>query len=66
MARARYRPEQIIPMLREAEVEIGKGMTVRDVRRNLKIRQHTGDHRRNAVRLLSDREPVLSTRLRRR
>ena len=29
MGRVRYHPEQIIPMLREAEVEIGKGMTVR-------------------------------------
>ena len=25
MGKARYRPEQIIPMLRDAEVEIGKG-----------------------------------------
>ena len=58
MARTRYRPEQTIPMLREAEVEIGKGMTVRDVRRNLKIRQHTGAHKRNAVRLLSNGELV--------
>jgi hypothetical protein len=31
MAKARFRAEQIIPMLREAEVEIGKGMTVREV-----------------------------------
>jgi len=30
MAKAQFRPEQIIPMLREAEVEIGKGMTVRE------------------------------------
>ena len=35
MGKARYRPEQIIPMLREGEVEIGKGMTVREVCRKL-------------------------------
>ncbi len=41
MAKARYRAEQIIPMLREAEVEIGKGMSVREVCRKLGIREHT-------------------------
>jgi hypothetical protein len=28
MAKAKYQAEQIIPMMREAEVEIGKGKTV--------------------------------------
>ena len=44
MAKARYRAEQIIPMLREAEVEIGKGMTVREVCRKLGIQEHTYYH----------------------
>ena len=37
-------PEQIIPMLREAEAEIGKGMTVREVCRKLEIQEHTYYH----------------------
>ena len=41
MARARYKAEQIIPMLREAEVEIGKGKSVREVCRKLGIHEHT-------------------------
>ncbi len=36
--------EQIIPMLREAEVEIGKGMSVREVCRKLGIQEHTYYH----------------------
>jgi transposase-like protein len=44
MGKARYRPEQVIPMLREAEVEIGKGMTVREVCRKLGIQEHTYYH----------------------
>ncbi|MBK6910974.1 MAG: transposase [bacterium] len=44
MARAKYRPEQIIPMLREAEVEIGKGMTVREVFRKLGVQENTYYH----------------------
>jgi putative transposase len=44
MGKARFRPEQIIPMLREAEVEIGKGMTVREVCRKLAIQEHTYYH----------------------
>jgi putative transposase len=38
------RPEQIIPLLREAEVEIGKGMSVREVCRKLRIHEHTYYH----------------------
>jgi putative transposase len=44
MGKARYRPEQIIPMLRDAEVEIGNGMTVREVCRKLGIQEHTYYH----------------------
>jgi transposase-like protein len=44
MPKAKYRPEQIIPMLREAEVEIGKGMSVREVCRKLGIQEHTYYH----------------------
>ncbi|MBU0508303.1 transposase [bacterium] len=44
MAKATYRAEQIIPMLREAEVEIGKGMSVREVCRKLGIHKHTYYH----------------------
>ena len=41
MARAKYSAEKIIPMLREAEVEIGKGKTVREVCRKLGIQENT-------------------------
>jgi len=41
MARAKYRPEQIIPMLREAEMEIGNGNSVREMYRKLGINEHT-------------------------
>jgi len=41
MARAKYNAEKIIPMLREAEVEIGKGETVREVCRKLGIQENT-------------------------
>jgi len=41
MAKAKYKAEQIIPMLREAEVEIGKGKTVREVCRKLGIQENT-------------------------
>ena len=44
MANARYPAEQIIPMLREAEVEIGKGLSVREVCRKLQIHQHEYYH----------------------
>lgn len=41
MGRAKYKAEQIIPMLREAEVEIGKGMSAREVCRKLGSHEHT-------------------------
>jgi len=41
MAKAKYNAEKIIPMLREAEVEIGKGKTVREVCRKLGIQENT-------------------------
>lgn len=41
MCKARYRPAQNILILRGAEVEIGKGMTVREVCRKLGIHEHT-------------------------
>lgn len=44
MARAKYSAEKIIPMLREAEVEIGKGKTVREVCRKLGIQENTYYH----------------------
>ena len=44
MGRAKYKAEQIIPMLREAEVEIGKGLSVREVCRKLQIHEHTYYH----------------------
>jgi putative transposase len=37
-------PEQIIPLLREADVELSKGATVRDVCRKLGIQEHTYYH----------------------
>jgi putative transposase len=44
MAKAKYKAEQIIPMLREAEVEIGKGKTVREVCRKLGVQENTYYH----------------------
>jgi transposase-like protein len=44
MGRAKYKPEQVIPMLREAEVEIGQGKSVREVCRKLGIHEHTYYH----------------------
>ncbi len=44
MKRTKHTPEQIIPMLREADVELGKGSTVRDVCRKLGIQEHTYYH----------------------
>jgi len=44
MRGVRRTAEQIIPMLREAEVEIGKGMSVREVCRKLGIQEHTYYH----------------------
>ena len=41
MAKAKYNAEKIIPMLREAEVEIGKGKTVREGCRKLGIQENT-------------------------
>lgn len=44
MGRAKYKAEQVIPMLREAEVEIGQGKSVREVCRKLGIHEHTYYH----------------------
>jgi transposase-like protein len=44
MPKAEYRPEQIIPMLRQAEVEIGQGKSVREVCRKLGVHEHTYYH----------------------
>jgi len=41
MSRKRYRAEQIIGMLREAEVELSKGQKVGQVCRNLGITEQT-------------------------
>lgn len=41
MARKRYRVEQIIRTLREAEVELSKGQTVAEVARHLGIAEQT-------------------------
>ena len=41
MAKARFRPEQIIPMLRQAEVELGKGRKVEEICRELAITMNT-------------------------
>jgi len=41
MSRKRYRPEQIIGMLREAEVELSRGQNVGQVCRNLGITEQT-------------------------
>ncbi len=44
MGQAKYKAERIIPMLREAEVEIGQGTIVREVCRKLQIHEHTYYH----------------------
>ena len=41
MSRKRYRPEQIIGMLREAEVELSRGQKVGQVCRTLGIAEQT-------------------------
>lgn len=41
MSRKRYKPEQIIGMLREAEVELSRGKKVGQVCRNLRITEQT-------------------------
>src|SRR5512139_3702160 len=41
MARKRHSPEQVVRMLREAEVELSRGMTVRDVCKKLGITDQT-------------------------
>lgn len=41
MSRKRYKPEQIILMLREAEIQLGKGLGTSQVCRNLEISENT-------------------------
>jgi putative transposase len=41
MRRKRYKPEQIIGMLREAEVELSRGEEVKQVCRNLGVSEQT-------------------------
>jgi transposase-like protein len=41
MRRKRYKPEQIIGMLREAEVELSRGEKVKQVCRNLGVSEQT-------------------------
>ena len=41
MSRRRFKPEQIIRMLREAEVGLSQGMKVRDICRGLGISEQT-------------------------
>ena len=41
MPRKRYRAEQIISMLREAEVELSRGMTTPDICKKLGIAENT-------------------------
>jgi transposase-like protein len=41
MARKRFKPEQIIPMLREAEIKLASGSTVGEVCRSLGITEQT-------------------------
>jgi transposase-like protein len=41
MARKRHSAEQIVRKLREAEVELAKGATVKDACRKLEITEHT-------------------------
>ncbi|MFZ5433605.1 MAG: transposase [Calditrichota bacterium] len=65
MGQAKYKAEQIIPMLREAEVEIGQGTTVREVCRKFQIHEHTYYHWRREhgglklgqAKRLKEREP---------
>ena len=45
MRRAMYRAERAIPTLREAEVEIGHGKSIREVCRKSGIHEHTNYHR---------------------
>ena len=37
----RYKPEQIVAKLREADVELGKGMTVKEVCRKIEVTEQT-------------------------
>ena len=37
----RYRPEQVVEKLREADVELGKGLTVPEVCRAIEVSQQT-------------------------
>ena len=37
----KYRPEQIVQKLREADVELGKGLSVKEVCRKIEISQQT-------------------------
>ncbi len=41
MARKRFTPEQVIRMLREAEVMINQGMTAQQAVRKLGVSEHT-------------------------
>jgi len=41
MARKRFKPEQIIHMLREAEIKVASGSTVGEVCRSLRITEQT-------------------------
>ena len=37
----KYRPEQIVQKLRQADVELGKGLSVREVCRKIEVSQQT-------------------------
>ena len=37
----RFTPEQIVAKLRQADVELGKGLTVKEVCRKIEIAEHT-------------------------
>ena len=37
----KYRPEQIVPKLRQADVELGKGLSVKEVCRKIEVSQQT-------------------------
>ncbi len=37
----KYRPEQIVQKLREADIELGKGLSVKEVCRKIEISQQT-------------------------
>jgi len=37
----RYKPEQIVAKLRQADVELGKGMTVKEVCRRIEVTEQT-------------------------